>query len=95
MTTQKKMRSLKMGYAKQQMIYRTCRRYDAQPPAVQEKIERLCYTVTHGDRQKYRALFAVLTSGKSIRRIALEHYYSERLLYDLRRAFYEAWNCKK
>ena len=91
MKTQKKMRSLSIGYAKQQTIYRTCRNYYKQPPAVQEKIERLCYTVTHGDRQKYRALFAVLTSGKSIRRIAAEHYYSERLLYALRSEFYAAW----
>ena len=91
MKTQKKMRSLRMGYAKQQTIYRTCRNYNQQSNPVKEKIERLCYTVARGDRRKYNALFAVLTTGKSIRRIAMEHYYSERLLYALRSEFYSAW----
>ena len=95
MKTQKKMRSLSIGYAKQQAIYRTCRRFYEQPPEVQEKIERLCNAAANGDRQKYNALFAVLTSGKPIRVIAMEYYYSERLLYEMRRAFYESWNSKK
>ena len=91
MKTQKKMRSLSIGYAKQQAIYRTCRRFYEQPPEVQEKIERLCNAAAHGDRQKYNALFAVLTGGKPIRLIAMEHHFSETVLYDMRKEFYEAW----
>lgn len=95
MKTQKKMRSLSIGYAKQQAIYRTCRRFYEQPPEVQEKIERLCNAAAHGDRQKYAALFAVLTSGKPIRVIAMEHHFSETVLYDLRKDFYKAWTPRK
>ena len=91
MREQKKIRSLKMPYARQQTIYRTCQNYINLPWEKQEKIKRLCREVVRGNDEDFRALFDVLTTEKSIRRIAFEHYMSERKLYYLRKQFYERW----
>ena len=91
MRGQKKIRSLKMSYAKQQTIFRTCQNYISLPLEKQNRIKRLCREVVRGNDDDFRALFAVLTTGKSIRCIAFEHYMSERKLYYLRKQFYEKW----
>lgn len=92
---QKKIRSLKMSYEKQQKIYITCRNYYKQPPKVRERIARLCSAVAKGDENNRNALFKVLTTETPIWRIAEEHYMSKTLLYELRRRFYELFekNC--
>ena len=91
MREQKKIRSLKISYARQQTIYRTCQNYINLSAEKQEKIKRLCSEVVRGNDDDFRALFAVLTTSKSIRCIAFEHYMSERKLYYLRKQFYEKW----
>ncbi len=80
-----------MPYAKQQTIYRTCQNYINLSVCKQEKIKRLCREVVRGNDDDFRALFAVLTTKKSIQCIAFEHYMSERKLYYLRKQFYEKW----
>ena len=80
-----------MPYARQQTIFRTCQNYYALSERERSKIRRLCNDVVHGDEDDYKALFAVLTTQKSIRFIAYENYMSERKLYKLRKAFYESW----
>ena len=80
-----------MSYAKQQTIYRTCQNYINLPPGKKKKIERICREVVQGDEYDYRALFTVLTTQKSIRRIAFDNFVSERKLYYLRKKFYEMW----
>lgn len=87
----KKIRSLKMPYDCQLDIYRTCQAYPRLEAIKREKIEKLCNEVVQGDKNDFRALFAVLTTKKSIRRIAIECYMSERKLYYLRQKFYERW----
>ena len=91
MRRQKKIRSLKMPYAKQQKIYMTCQEYTYQPPEIREKIERLCLLVSGGDENKRRALFRVVTSETPIWRIADEQYMAKTVLYELRKRFYEMW----
>ena len=91
MRTQKKIKSLKMSYAKQQSIYRTCRNYYKQNDAVQKKIRLLVREAAKDEPEDCLALFAVLTTERSIRSIALDHFMSERKLYDLRKKFYESW----
>jgi len=91
MQRQRKMRSLNMSYARQQTIYRTCRNYAVQNDAVKTKIRRTARTVCRADEQKYQALMAILVTDMPIRRIALEHYYDESVLYRLRKAFYEEY----
>lgn len=95
MHRQKKIRSLDMSYAAQQVIYITCQRYAFQPYKVRQKIRRLCAEASRGDPVDFAALFAVLTEQKSVRRIAMEHYMSETKLYDMRRRFYTAWAMEK
>lgn len=82
----KKMRGCTLSYDKQGYIYFLCRNYSCLPQRTKEKIKRLCDEVA-GEYSP--ALFRVLTSSAGIRRIAEENYISERLLYDLRREFYE------
>lgn len=87
----KKMRGCKLSYDKQGYIYFLCKNYAAQPEEVKKKIRTLCDEVAG---EYSAALFSVLTSPKGVRRSAVEHYVSERQLYELRRKFYERWNNK-
>ena len=91
MRRQKKIRSLKIPYVRQQEIYVTCQRYALQPQSVRERIEHICDRVTDGDAHKRNALFLVLTSEKPIWRIADEQYMAKTVLYELRKRFYELW----
>ncbi len=79
---------MKVPYQQQGLIYFTCRTYADQPKDIRDKIDSLCACVG-GEYE--RALFAVLTSPKSIRLIALDEHVSESTLYKLRRRFYESW----
>ena len=87
----KKMRSLKMPYAKQRRIYEICQNYKKQPPRIREKIERLCLLACDGNENNNKALFLVLTTERAVCNIASEHFMSKSVLYDLRHKFYELW----
>ena len=91
MRRQKKIRSLKMSYERQQEIYVTCQRYVLQPQSVRERIENICDRAAGGDANKRHALFRVVTSEVPIWRIANEHYMAKTVLYELRKRFYELW----
>lgn len=80
------MRGCTLSYEKQGYIYFLCKNYALLPQRTKDKIKRLCSDVA-GEHSS--ALFRVLTSSSGIRRIAADCFVSERLLYDLRRDFYE------
>lgn len=88
----KKMRGCKLSYDKQGYIYFLCKNYAAQPEEVKKKIRTLCDEVAG---EYSAALFSVLTTGKSVRKVAIEHYISEPQLYRLRLQFYQSWNERK
>lgn len=84
----KKLRGVRLPEEKQGLIRYTCLNYAAASRRTRDKIERLCRECG-GEHE--RALFAVMTTKRSITSIALEHYVGERTLYRMRRDFYEAW----
>ena len=65
-----------------------CKNYPTQPKEVKDKIKRLCDKV---GGEYSPALFSVLTTSKGVRKAAIDGYMSERLLYELRKKFYESW----
>jgi len=84
----KKLRGISLPEEKQGLIRYTCLTFKEQPIHVQRKIQRLC------DEQGgcySAALKDVMCTQKGMVEIARKHFVSERLLYDLRKAFYEAW----
>ena len=85
----KKKRGIKLSYRKQGLIYFTCLDYESQDRDTKAKIRRLCREI--GGEDYFRALFAVLTTEQSVRRIAMERAVSETHLYRLRKQFYESW----
>lgn len=86
--TFKKMRGCRLSYEKQGYIYFACRNYAVLSGEAKKKIHRLCDEV---GGEYSDALFAVLTTSKSVRTAAIEYHISERLLYNLRVKFYERW----
>lgn len=84
----KKRRGIHLSYNRQGLIYFTCMDAKNQPEEVQRKILNLCMKA---GGVYYRALYDVVTSEDSIRRIAIRHHVSETLLYKLRKTFYENW----
>ena len=85
----KKRRGIKLSYNKQGLIYFICMNYKEMPVRIQKKISLLCDEV---GKEYANVLFLVMTSEKSIRTLAREHYISESLLYSLRKTFYEKWS---
>jgi len=84
----KKMRGVRLPYAKQGLIFFTCLTYAAQPPDIRQKIEENCTNVAGPHRQ---ALFEVLTTQKPIYRISDERHISPNRIYVYRQRFYESW----
>lgn len=87
--TFKKIRSINLPYTRQGYIFFTCQTFYSQPPDTQDKILKLCAD-TGGDYCD--ALWLILTTLTSIRRIAIDCNVSERTLYRLRAKFYEKWD---
>ena len=78
----KKRRGIRLSYEKQGLICFICLDDPNQPQQIREKID---------------ALFELLTSQKGVRSIVLRRRIagekiSESRMYDLRKAFYEAWD---
>lgn len=84
----KKLRGVGLPEEKQGLIRYTCLTYAEQPKWIQNKIERLC---TEQGGVYYCALREVMCGRASIPDIAERNHMAERTLYDLRKAFYEAW----
>lgn len=85
----KKIRSLKIPYNKQGLIYFTCLDYINQSEETQQKILNLCFEV---GKDSYQALFDTVTTNKSIPKISMEYFMCERTVYYLREKFYNAWD---
>lgn len=84
----KKMRGVKLPYKKQGYIFFLCQNYDELSEDIQMEISLKCDEVA-GEYSD--ALFAVLTTEKSISSIALQYHISESALYRYRKQFYEMW----
>ena len=83
------MRGVKLPYKKQALIYYICINYKDLTDNVKEKIDSICKDVS-GDYY-YNDLFYLITTGKSVRTVAMERHISETVLYELRGKFYESW----
>lgn len=85
----KKMRGVKLPYARQGLIRFTCLNYSELAASDRERIDGLCESVggPYAD-----ALFDVMCSPRSIRAIALDRHVSESTLYRLRARFYMDWD---
>ena len=84
----KKLRGVRLPEEKQGLIRYTCLTVREQPAHIQRKIRRLCDDCggAYSD-----ALWEVMCSNTGLAEIARRHFVSERVLYDLRKTFYEAW----
>ena len=84
----RKLRGVRLSEEKQGLIRYTCLNWSSRPKWEQDKIRRLCDE--HGGQHSH-ALFEVMTTQRSIVAIAREHAVSESVLYECRKALYEAW----
>ena len=77
------------GPAPQQgLIYFTCVNYSIQPPEIQQKILNTCISA---GGEHYKALFDMVTTGKSATKISLKYYISEPTAYRLKTKFFNEW----
>ena len=85
----KKRRGIRLPYNKQGLIYFTCMNINDMPENIQQKVLNLCVEV---GQQDYRALYELLTNdNKSVLSISHEYFLNEKLLYKMRKEFYEKW----
>lgn len=84
----KKIRGISLPEEKQGLIRYTCLTYREQPAHIQRKIRRLCQ---EQGGQYSAALWEVMCTTENIVSIADRNHVSERVLYDLRKAFFEGW----
>lgn len=84
----KKIRSIPLSEKRQGFIRFCCLTYDDQPKRTQERIRRICRE--QGDQYE-DALFRIMTTTDSIRKIAIDMAISESTLYRLRYKFYTNW----
>ena len=88
----KKIRSVKIPYRRQGLIYFTCRNYENQPSEVKDKIRSMCSEIGGKAGAGYsEALLEVMTGEKSVAETAGKHYINEKTLYRMRKMFYESW----
>ena len=85
----KKKKSIHLSYVRQGLIYFTCATYHIQPQRVKTAIENLCVEVAGED---YKALFCLLTSGRTTEDVADKSYINDKLLSKWRADFYHEWN---
>lgn len=83
------MRSVRLPYKQQGLLYFTFVNFDTQPPEVREKIRRVC---REAGGEHSAALLEVLRRGAvgdEFSEIAKRHFVDETWLYRLRRKAYE------
>ena len=83
------MRSVRLPYKRQGLIYFICLNFDTQPPDVRERVRLLCREV---GGEHSAALLEVLRRGATgalFSEIAKRHFVDETWLYRLRRKVYE------
>ena len=85
----KKIRSIKIPYRRQGLIYFTCINFRSQPEHIQRKVKKLCDEVGGDDSD---ALYEMLTvENCSVPGICSKYFVSEKKLYKMRKNFYERW----
>lgn len=84
----KKLRSVRLPYIRQGLIYFTCINYTIQPEHVKQKILNTCLAA---GGEYYGALFDMMTHGKTATAVSTEHYISEATAIRIRKKFYEIW----
>ena len=84
----KKLRGIDLSYEWQGFTRFACLTYNDQSQEMKDKILNLCITC---GKDKYQALFELMTTQKSAVSIARRYFVSETILYRLRRKFYLAW----
>ena len=87
----RKMRGVHLPPDKQGYLFFLCRNYKDLPEETTERIDALCDALSKGEAAYRDALFDLLTSKKSVVAISMERAVGQTKLYELRRAYYEAW----
>lgn len=84
----KKLRSVKIPYIRQGLIYFTCVNYNIQPEHVKQKILNTCM---EAGGKYYQALFDMMIHGRTATAVSCDHYISEATAIRIRKKFYETW----
>ncbi len=91
----RKLRGVRLSYIEQGVIYFTCMNYKNLPETTKEKIRNLCKEVCAlcEEAEIYeKALLEFVTNQYvGATGIVMKYYVSDKLLYKLRRKFYELW----
>ncbi len=92
----RKLRGVKLSYIEQGVIYFTCMNYKNLSEPTREKIHNLCEEVCKvcGEEAELyeKALLEFVTNQYvGVTGIVMKYYVSDKLLYKLRRKFYESW----
>jgi len=84
----RKLRGVKLSYEQQGFVRFCCLTYNDQPQEVKDKILNLA--IRHG-KEKWQALFELMTTRKTAVNISAVHFTSEMTLYRMRVKFYHGW----
>lgn len=92
----RKLRGVKLSYIEQGVIYFTCMNYKNLPETTKEKIRNLCKEVCaicrdEADIYEKALLEFVTNQYTGATGIVMQHHVSDKMLYRLRRKFYELW----
>ncbi len=88
----KKIRSIRLSYAKQGQIYFALLNYRTQPKRTQEKIDRLINAAAKGEQEYTQALRQWLLRGERWDKVTMEHYVHPSRLCQMRKHIYEHWD---
>lgn len=87
----RKLRNVRVSYAKQGQIFFALVNYADQPPGVRAHIDRLLHDVSGGEAEYERALRDWLIRGVPWDRVLASHYVDGSVLVRLRKKVYESW----
>ncbi len=88
----KKLRSIRLPYAKQGQIYFALLNYRTQPKKVQERIDRLIHDAANGEKEYEAALREWLIDDERWDKVIQKHYLSDKVLITMRKKVYENWD---
>lgn len=87
----KKIRSIRLSYAKQGQIFFCLLNYRTQPKKLQEKIDRLIVEAAGGEEEYVKALRRWLLFGDRWDTVSTQHYVQPKTLCRMRKYVYEHW----
>lgn len=88
----KKLRSVRLSYAKQGQIYFTLINYHNQPKKMQQRIDRLIENAANGEPEYVAALRQWLIDDERWDKVTMDHYVSDHCLIQMRKKVYENWD---